>query len=120
MAVDDGGECCGQIGQGIDGVEFASLDERGNGYPVLGPCIMPRKERVLGIECNWPDGSLDAAVVNLDATVGEEELQTIPVFGDVRQGFAERRLGRNTGTVMGKPGLHVIDERRRSFAPTCK
>lgn len=35
VAIDDGGEGGGQIGKRIDGVEFAGLDERGNGRPVL-------------------------------------------------------------------------------------
>jgi hypothetical protein len=42
-----------------------------------------RKERVLPIEGYRPNGSLDAVVVDLDAAVGQEELQAIPVFGDV-------------------------------------
>lgn len=81
---------------------------------------MPRKECVLPIEGYRPDGSLDAVVVDLDAPVGQEELQTIPVFGDVGQSLAEWGLGHDTGTVMDKPGLHVCDERGGSFLPSSK
>ena len=60
MAVDDRGERGGQIGQRIDRVEFAGLYKRGDGRPILGSGIVARKERVLAIESNRPDGSLNA------------------------------------------------------------
>jgi hypothetical protein len=68
---------------------------------------MACKECVLAIKGYWPDGSLNAVVVNLDATVGQEELQTIPVFGDIGQSFAEWGLSCHTGTVMDKPSLDL-------------
>jgi len=74
------------------GIEFAGLDKRGNGRPVLGPGIVFGKECILAIEGNRPNGALDTIVVDLDAFVGQEELQSIPVFGDVGQCLAERRL----------------------------
>jgi hypothetical protein len=83
VAVDDGGERGGQIGQWIDSIEFARFDERGDGRPVLGSSVMTCEERVLPIESNRPDGPLDTVVVDLDAPIGQEELQTIPVFGNV-------------------------------------
>lgn len=64
----------------IDGTEFACLDQRGDGRPVLGSSVMTCEERVLPIESNRPDGSLDAVVVDLDVTVGQEQLQANPVF----------------------------------------
>ena len=48
---------------------------------------MPRKECVLPIESNRPNGPLDAVVVDLDAAVGQEELKTIPVFDDGSTSF---------------------------------
>ncbi len=72
MAVDDGSMRCGQIGLRIDGIELAGLDQRGDGCPVLGSRIVPRKKRVLAIEGYGPDGPIDAVVVDLDATVGQE------------------------------------------------
>lgn len=69
---------------------------------------MTRKECVLTIEGYRPDGPLDAIVVNLDAAVSQKELQAVPVFGAVGHGLAEWRLCRDTGTVMDKPGLHLV------------
>lgn len=83
MTVDDGGERRSQIGQRIDGIEFAGFDQRGDVRPVLCSGIMTCKECVFPIEGNRPDGPLDAVVVDLDPPVGQEELQAIPVFGDV-------------------------------------
>ena len=85
VAIDDGGERAGQVGQRINTIEFASFNERGNGRPVLCSRVMSCKECVLAIEGYRPDGPLDAVVIDLDAAVGQEELQAIPVFGDVGQ-----------------------------------
>lgn len=43
--------------------------------------VVPGEESILSIQSNRPDGSLDAVVVDLDPAVGQEELQTTPVFG---------------------------------------
>ena len=82
MAVDDGGKCGGQVVERIDSVELAGFCERGDGRPVLGPSIVSGKECVLAIESNRPDSPLDTVVVDLYPAVGQEELQSIPVFGD--------------------------------------
>jgi hypothetical protein len=60
VAGDDSGERGAQVGKRLDGIEFACLDQRGDGCPVLSPGIVARKERVLAIESNRPDGSLNA------------------------------------------------------------
>lgn len=76
---------------------------------------MSGKRHIPSIEINRPDGSLDSVVVDLDETVCQEELETIPVVRDVGQGFAERGFCRNTGAVMREPNLHVDDKRCRPF-----
>ncbi len=75
---------------GIGGVQFAGLDQRGDHRPVLRPGVMARDERVLSIEGNWTDRAFDGVGVRLDPTVGQEQDQTFPVFGDVFQCLAER------------------------------
>jgi hypothetical protein len=115
MAVDDGCERGGQVVLRIDGIEFAGLNERGDDRPVLGSNVVPGEECILPIDRYRPDGSLDGVVIDLDAAVGQEELQTIPVFSNIGQSLAEWRLGRNTGSVMDEPCLHVGDQRRSSW-----
>lgn len=112
MTVDDGGERGGQVGERIDGIQFAGLNERGDGRPVLSSRVMSSKKCILAIESNRPDGPLYGIVVDLDAPVGQEEFQAIPVFGDVGQGLAEWGLRCDAGAVKDKPGLHVGDEWR--------
>ncbi len=79
----NGGECAGQVGKRIDGIELIGLDERCDGRPVLCSGIVARKQCILPVQCNPLDGSLDAVVVDLDATVGQEELETALELGDV-------------------------------------
>ena len=83
VAADDGGECRRQVGLRIDGIELAGLDERSDNRPVLCSGIVARKQCILPVQCNPLDGSLDAVVVDLDATVGQEELETALELGDV-------------------------------------
>lgn len=101
--VDDGIELAAQVGLRINGVEFGSLNDRGDGGPVFGSGVMASEECILPIESFRPDGSLHAVVVDFDAAVCQEELWTLPLFGDVFQGFTKRRFGSDTGTVMNEP-----------------
>lgn len=75
VSIDDCRQRGVQIGLRIDGIEFAGFDQRSDCRPVLRPGIMPGKEGVLSVQGNWPDGSLYSVVVDLDTTVGQEELQ---------------------------------------------
>lgn len=69
MAVNDSGERRGQVGQRVDGIEFAGSNQRGDCSPVLRSRVVPGKESILAVERYRPDGSLDAVVVDLNATV---------------------------------------------------
>lgn len=112
MTAYDGPQRGCQIGKRINCVEFTRLDERSDGGPVLSPCIMTRKKCVLTIEGYGSDGPLDTVVVDLDAPVGQEELQTVPVFGNLGQGLAERGFCRDACAVMDKPVMQASDEWR--------
>ena len=54
MTVDDCFQRFGQPGVGIDGVELAGLDQRGDGGPVLGPGIVAGEEGVLSVQGQFP------------------------------------------------------------------
>jgi len=75
------------------------------------PASCPAKSAFLRLSAR-PDGFFDAVVVDLNAAVGPEELQAIPVFGDVGQCLAEWRLRCNACAVMEEPRLHVGDKSR--------
>ena len=72
----------------IDGVQFAGLDHRGDGGPVLGSRVVSDKESVLSVERDGSDGAFNGVIVEFDPAVGPE--QTVPVFGDVGKRLAER------------------------------
>ncbi len=72
---------------GLDPVEIAGLDQGRDDGPVLRAGIVPREERVFAVKGDGTDGAFDGIVVELNATVGKEQAQAIPVFGDVFQGF---------------------------------
>lgn len=64
------------------------IRKRIDGRPVLGPSVVPRKKCVLPVGSYRSNGSLDTIVIDLDAPIGQKELQAIPVFDYVSQGLA--------------------------------
>ena len=80
MAIDDGSEDAGQITVRLDLVQFTGLDERREHCPVLGPGVVTGKERVFSLEGDWADGAFDGIAVHLDAAIGQEQDQSVPVW----------------------------------------
>jgi hypothetical protein len=60
VALDDARDDVGQVGLGINFIELASFDERGQDRPVCAAAIGAGEEGVLAIEGDRPDGPLDA------------------------------------------------------------
>lgn len=78
MALDDAGDDVVEVGGGIDAVELAGLDERGEDRPVLGAAVGAGEEVVLAAERQGSDGAFDDVVVDLDAAVVEEAGEPVP------------------------------------------
>ena len=78
MTVDDPGEDVCQIPERIHVVQLAGFDQRGDGGPMFGASVRPREQRVLSVERDRADGSLDGVVVELDAAVIDEARQPVP------------------------------------------
>ena len=97
----------GQPGVGIDGVQFADLDERGDHWPVQRFGVMASEERVLAVERNRPDCAFHGVSVDLDPTVVQESTMAVPMFGDVFQ----RHFGGDAGAASGEPALERVDDR---------
>src|SRR3546814_13203055 len=55
MAVDDGGEGVGDVGDGIDAVQLAGGDDGGEERPVLGPDLMTGEQGVLARQGHHPN-----------------------------------------------------------------
>lgn len=112
VTINDGGERPSQVAERIDSIELAGLYEGRDGRPVLRCGVVPGEESILTVQGYRSDGSLDGVVVDLDAPVSQEDAEPIPVFGDIGESFAERRLASDRGTMMREPGPHVCDQRR--------
>lgn len=63
MALDHQGDDGGHVGLGIDAVELAGLDQRGDDGPVTCAAVRAGEQRVLSRECERADGALDGVVV---------------------------------------------------------
>ena len=50
MTIDDPGQHVDEIGVGLDAVEFAVLDQRGDVGPVVAPAVGTCEQRILAIE----------------------------------------------------------------------
>ena len=67
-----------EIGEGLDVVDFAGLDQRCDAAPSDATFVVTREERIFPIESDGSDQVFDAVVVDLDAAIGQEGLQPIP------------------------------------------
>ena len=103
MAVGDRGQGGLEIGEGLDAVDFAGFDERGDAAPGDAAFVMPGEERVFAIEGDRADQIFDPVGVDLDATVGQEGLQPVPVVVDVGQLFAQPGFGGDLAALCLQP-----------------
>lgn len=72
MAVDDPGEGLGQICGRIDVVQLTDFDQGGDDGPMLRAAVGACEQRILPVERNAADRSLDCFVVELDAAIIDE------------------------------------------------
>ena len=81
-------------------MQFAGLDKRGDGCPVLRPLIVAGEERVLSIEHNGTHTSLDDVGVEFDAAVFEEANEPVPMVQAVADGFGDDGLRRDARELL--------------------
>ena len=74
---------------------------------------MTREQRVFAIQGNRPSEIFDGIAVHLDAAVGEEFLEAVPVAGDV----GEPGFGRDAGELLPEPVAEGLDQGRAAFLP---
>ena len=78
MTVYDTGEDIGEVGLGIDAVEFAGLDQRCDDGPMFAAPVGAGEERIFTIQGNGTDAALDDVGVDLDAAIVEEPGEALP------------------------------------------
>ena len=88
---------------GLDGIEFAGLDQRRDGCPVCGTGIGTGEEGILSARGDGSDCAFDGVFVHLDPAIGEEQAKAGPVFCDVFQRLAQGGFGGHAGPVVGEP-----------------
>ena len=71
---------------------------------------MTREECVFPIEGDRADQVFDAVVVDLDAAIGQECLQPVPVIMDVIQLFAQPGLGGDLAALLLQPITESRDQ----------
>ena len=72
---------------------------------------MTGEQRVFPVQSNRSDQILDLVGVDLDAPVGQEGLQSVPVAVDVGQLLAEARFGRDAQALRLQPAAEGFDQR---------
>jgi len=93
VAVDDPGDDVGEIGEWLDAVELAGLDQRGNDGPMLSTAVGAGEQRIFAVERDRADRAFDDVAVDFDAAVVEELGEALPA----REGVADR-LGKLDGS----------------------
>ena len=110
MSADDAVDDVGEVGLGIDVVELAGLDQRGDRRPVLAAAVGAGKERVLAVEGERPDGALDDVGVDLDAAIVEEAAKAIPAREDVADGLRQLALLADERELLSQLGLECAGD----------
>lgn len=111
MAVDDAGDHVREVGLGVDAVELAALDERGDDSPVLGAAVGAGEERILPCQSQRADGALNDIVVQLDAAVVEEQGKALPAREGVADRLGELGLLADQRQLRPQPWLEDVDDR---------
>ena len=110
MAAGDGLEGGLQIGEGLDAVDLGGLDQRRDAAPGPSALVVPREERVFPVQGDRANEVLDGVGVDLDTSVMEEGLQSVPVAVDVGELLAKAGLGRDAQTLLLQPVTEGGDE----------
>ncbi len=71
VAVGDRGQGCLEICEGLDAVDLAGFDQRGDAAPGDAAFVMASEEGILAIEGDGSDQVFDPVAVDLDTSVGQ-------------------------------------------------
>lgn len=110
MALDDAGDGVGQVGLGVNVVELAGLDERGDHRPVLGAAIGAGEESVLAGQGDGTDRSFHRVRIDLDGSVLDEAGQALPPGLRVADGLGQLALLADGPQAGLEPGLQGFEQ----------
>ena len=112
--IDEADENIGQIGLGLDAVQFTGLYQRSQDRPIFGAVIMTREESILAGKGLRAHRTLDDVGVELDAAIVEKAGKAVPVPEAVADDPSRIRAAREPRELMLEEDLERIDERARS------
>ena len=115
MSVGDGFEGAAEIGVWVDVVDFAGFDQRCHARPSAAALVMAGAEGVLAVQGDRADGIFDGVGVHLDAAIGQEDLQPVPVAVDVAELLATAGFRGDSGALLGQSQAEVSGQRGGFF-----
>ena len=110
MTVGDRGQGGLEIGEGLDSVDLAGLDQRGDATPGNAAFTVTGEEGILSIERDGADQVFNPVGVDLDATVVQEGLQPVPLIMDVSELFAQAGFGGDLAALCLQPVAEGCDQ----------
>src|ERR1700733_6989423 len=111
MAVDDFSDDVGEIGEGLDVVELARLDQRGDNGPMLAAAVGAREECVLAIQRDGANAALDNIGIDFDAAVVDEAGETFPTRERIADRLGEFCLLADQCELFAQPWLKNVEDR---------
>ena len=112
MSVGNRGQGCLEVGEGLDAIDLAGLDERGDAAPGDAAFVVTCKEGILAVQRDGTDQVFDPVAVDFHATVVQEGLQPVPMVMDVGELFAEPGFGGDLAALRLQPIAEVGHQRR--------
>ena len=114
MPIDNLGGDFGQVGVGLDAIELAGLDERGDDGPVLAAAVGASEERILAREGDWPDAALDHVGIDLNVAVVKKVRQPTQRTDPADRCDLERRDSAPYLRSKSLLGFNIFNPRRPS------
>ncbi len=103
MAVGYDLESGAQISIWIDAVDFAGFDQRRHARPRVTTLIMTGEEGIFAVQGDRADGVFGWICAHLDASIGQKDLQPVPVAMDIAKLLAKAGFGGDAAALLRQP-----------------
>ena len=114
--IDELGQHVGQVGFGIDAVQLAGLDQRGEHRSVFRSFVAAGKQSIFSVQSNRPHVAPDGIGLDLDAAVVEEAHQPIAMVEAISDDLGDRRAT----TCVRVLSSQVFSAAARGFVFSCR
>src|SRR6266852_1844435 len=90
ISIDHASKHVGEVGVGLDAVQFACFDQRTNDCPTNPAAITTCEQMILSSESHRANRALDRVCVEFDAAIMEKARQTFPARARVTDRLGKR------------------------------